>query len=79
MLTLETFITSTSPEGWSPSGHRQTSMVAFPRIRPREVAGRALTLRSIEWNPKPILEGKGKLRAAQVKAQGRGGADREPV
>ena len=29
-----------------------------------EVAGRALTLRSIEWNPEPILEGKGKLRAA---------------
>ena len=54
-------------------------MVAFPRIRPREVAGRALTLRSIEWNPKPILESKGKLRAAQVKAHGRGGADREPV
>ena len=43
-------IPSTSPAGWSPSGPRQTSMVAFPRMRPRE----SLWKRCL-WAPKLLL------------------------
>ena len=43
------------------------------------VASWALTSRPIEWDPEAILEGKDELRPAQVKTQGRGGADRKPV
>ena len=43
------------------------------------VASWALAIRPIEWGPEAILKGQDELRPAQVKAQGRGGADRKPV